>query len=210
MSHEWLEIIMPGCDDIEVAIATILKPYNLNESNPDGDYRFWDFYDIGGRFSGRKLRENLDQERLDKFGAAMDELHLTVHGVQWGKPKLEPASQQEQVDRLWQEFFPDCPVKACPYFQHAGPSLVGDVLFLSEVKDAHPFRLIIANSEGRVVYRLEKKIYNGTIFQETDWSGSLREGLGKFEEYASVFTPEYRAEVTPQDDWLVVTVDYHS
>jgi len=65
--HSLLEIIMPPTDDVEGAIATIMAPFNEQPDEDQEDvssYTFWDWYVIGGRFSGSKLQSRLDPEKI--------------------------------------------------------------------------------------------------------------------------------------------------
>src|SRR5690242_19801207 len=117
--HAHLEIVMPPTDDVEAAVSEIMKQFDESGEDEDGvrnSNTFWDWYVIGGRWAGEKIDCVLDEKQKEAFFAELTRRKVTVSGVQCGKQKLEPASQSEMVDALWNEMFPDAPVKVCPYF----------------------------------------------------------------------------------------------
>jgi hypothetical protein len=200
MSHYHLEIVMPPTDDVEGAVGRILEPFC--ESNEDATYPFWDWYVIGGRWSGHKAEAMLSKERKDAFSALLKEKKVTVSPLICGKLTLAPASQILMVDALWREHFPDSPHKQCPWFDHYDGD-DGNVMRLDQMHESvQAAHVIIADDEGGVTYRSESSIWNGSNFQDTDWSGKVIDAVNK--------AKERYPKLAPQPDWLVVTVDYHS
>ena len=208
--HFCLEIIMPPCpkEEIEDRISNILEPFN--ENNEDANQAFWDWWVISGRYSGTKITSILDEDKLDDFYRALQDNEVTVSSVVAGKERLAPESQIELVDNLWKEFFPNYPGEHCPLFAHAGSKLPGDIITFSEL---HPkqtaYRVIIAGENG-VAYMVEREFWNGVTHIETKWDGKVVSAVGAHLDKLKNYSDEYREKVTPKDDWLVVTVDYHS
>ena len=51
--HDLLEVVLPPVDDLDSALEDILAPYEEGrQSQPHG---FWDYWMIGGRYSGEKV-----------------------------------------------------------------------------------------------------------------------------------------------------------
>ena len=216
--HMRLEVIMPPTSDIKGALDKVLKPYDESTGCNDEDEdaycnpsAFWDWWQIGGRFSGEKIYKMVDRERLDAFYALMAERDVTVSGVVFGKQTLQPEDQVPMVDALWREHFPELPFDRCPLFDHAGESLPGDVMELAGCRGQSCGHLIVADEEGRATFMLRKEIWNGVTHQETAWDGTIAGALQQLEEGKfSHCRPEWADPRRPTDDWLVVTVDYHS
>lgn len=223
--HYMLEIIMPPTDKIEEAVTEIMAPFN--ESLPQEDYNrnshpFWDFWVIGGRFAGSKITNTLPQDKLEEFHQKLTEMKVTVSGLQVGKPTLSPASQIPMVDNLWKEFFPESKFKNCPLFAHANKQydsstrLVGDVMTLEEVPASYNcHHCIIAGPNYdetglQAQFMIETSMWNGVNHVDTKWDGTIGSALKLYAEKLKHRTNEWKAKTTPQKDWLVVTVDYHS
>ena len=54
-----------------------------------------------------------------------------------------------------------------------------------------------------------KSVWNGLNWQKTAFDGPVRDALDTYLAEVEEYVPASRAEITPADDWLVVTVDYH-
>ena len=114
------------------------------------------------------------------------------------------------MDALWREHFPGT-TEQCLLFDHAGDRLPGDIGTLGECpKELTACRVLIADAEGAALWMVEDSVWNGTNFQETDWSGKVWDALGQWRQRAEGYQEEYRAAKMPSDEWLAVTVDYHS
>lgn len=217
--HHHLEIIMPPADDVESAVKTIMHPFD--ENNEDRYHAFWDWWVIGGRYAGDKLKAALDENKLDEFYDKLKELKVTVSSVTAGKETLDPASQISNVDALWRDYFPDSGIEVCPLFSHSNDQysseslLPGDVCTLAKCpNELTASHLIIAapnySNELEAKYMIEQSMWNGVTHIDTGWGGNIKDGLQKHLAKLKNYTDEAAAKYTPKDDWLVVTVDYHS
>lgn len=228
--HYHLEIIIPPTTDIEAAVDSILNPYNENNSDDEegcSRHAFYDWYEIGGRYSGDKFIQSLSAAKLEQFYQWAKDEKITVSGVRAGKQEISPASQIAKVDLKWCELFPseNGDLYSCPLFKHAGRKLESDILPLSKSRHVEAFRVIIAapgfnynpttksgTRDGplKATLMLAKEIWNGTTHQETAWDGKISTALELHAKQTSGGKEEYLKAVTPTDDWLCVTVDYHS
>lgn len=231
--HYHCEIVMPPTDDIEGAVESILKPFNECDDGGGADrsHTFWDFYVIGGRWAGHKLIAKYDQAKIDEFYAWCREEKITVSGLQAGKRTLQPASQIEKVDAKWNEMFPpEGEPLPCPLFSHSndqyGKGLDGtlpdDVMRFSDVPAgltcshvifAKPsFESETGEHTGplEAAFMLTEDAWNGCNHMKVDWDRQLASAVEKYRKSLDGYKDEYRAKVEPKDDWLVVTVDYHS
>lgn len=214
--HYQLEIIMPPTDDIKGVIEEILAPFdeNCEESDDKNGHPFWDWWQLGGRWSGNKMLDKLGREQFDGFYAALEAAHITVTRMQWGKQTLEPASQIDAVNRLWHEYFPHATID-CPLFDNTKET-EGDVMTLRDTP-AHATccHVIIAGPGYRAgtveaCTMLKTEIWNGVVHQKTEWDGTIGAALAFHTKRLTNYAEEYREAHTPQPDWIVVTVDYHS
>ena len=225
--HYHGEIIMPPVaeEQVEDAVATIMKAFDeepeaedstyfcigddRDENYPYNPHAFWDWYVIGGRWSGEKLKRSLDSEQYKTFNDELDRREITVSSVTSGKQTIMPAEQKESVDALWREYFPGT-TEHCPLFDHAGDRLPGDIGTLGECpKELAACRVIIADAGGDALWMVEDSVWNGTNFQETDWSGKVWDAIDQWSKRVDGYQEEYRAAKMPSDEWLAVTVDYH-
>src|SRR3954465_14152631 len=110
--HAIAEIVIPPNTDIADAVAQMMNHFKERDDDDNIDENatadWWDFYVIGGRFSGNKLMASLDPDAIERFYAVMKERSVTVSGLQCGKQELSPASQIPMVDALWRDHFPGC------------------------------------------------------------------------------------------------------
>lgn len=219
--HFHLEIIMPPTDNIEKAVQQILSPFDENQE--DARHAFWDFYVIGGRFAGRKLDFMIDPEKKKAFFQELTDRKITVSGITCGKQELQPASQIPMVAALWNEYFPDAPVRVCPFFRHFNDQYKNsagfpDICTLEQMPAGlTASRVIIAGPHwddetgGFEAKRmLSDDIWNGVTHVDTAWDGKVQTVIDQHRDYLKHAKPEYAAKHVPQADWLVVTVDYHS
>ena len=218
--HMHLEVLMPPTDNVEEALAKIMAPFDESGTDEDGNpnrHSFWDWYQIGGRWGGAKIKAKLGKERLDAFNKALNERKVTVSGLQCGKQTLQPASQIEMVDALWRDMFPDSGLSVCPLFDHAPKVIDGDICKLSEVPEGLTAqRVIIAGpswDDDKIFsakYMISEDIWNGVMHVKTQWDCQFKTALDTHAENVKGHRDDYREKHTPKDDWLVVTVDYHS
>lgn len=231
--HYHCEIVMPppGVEEqiatnrldeyVTTAVTSILNPFDESRSDEEdaSGHPFWDWWVIGGRWSGGKIMERISAERMDVFYAWLREEGVTVSGVKAGKDELTPATQIPKVDTKWNEMFPEVP-GPCPLFKHAGDLLPGDI---STVKDTPASleceRVIVAGRSFvdndwtgpfEAKFMLCKRQWNGCNHMPIQWDGTLGSALDDYRKSLDSYTPEYAQKFTPTDDWLVVTVDYHT
>lgn len=82
--HEHCEIVLPLDVDMAASVAEIMGPFD--ENGEDQPHAFWDFYVIGGRWAGQKLKASLDPKKLEAFYALLAKHKITVSGLQPCKP----------------------------------------------------------------------------------------------------------------------------
>jgi hypothetical protein len=221
--HYVLEIIMPQTDNVEEAVAKVMEPYSENREDEDEDRSvmpFWDFWVIGGRWAGHKLTAALDQDKLKEFYEELTERKVTVSGLVCGKEEIAPASQIPMVDEVWASYFPEYKGRACPLFKHANDQYANDCLYgdVLRIKDVDPTvtcsRLIVANigydGELAAQFMLETSVWNGCNYQDTNWDGTLISALDTYNKKMQNYNEDYIKKNTIEDDWIMVTVDYHS
>ena len=66
------------------------------------------------------------------------------------------------------------------------------------------------NEKFKAADMLMTNIWNGVTHQETAWDGTFGQAKKMFKGHRHSYKDEYQKKITPQADWLVVTVDYHS
>ena len=232
--HYHCEIVLPpeAKEDLPKAIESVMKDFkegDVDEDNTPNAHGFWDWYVIGGRWAGHKQEALLGSDRIDKFMDLIIEKGFTVSCSRAGKQTLDPPSQIPAVDALWKEHFPDSPFDSCPLFSHSNDQyseyLPGDVMLLSEVpEDLTAERVILAapkkdwGSEGRPIIvgefeatnMIEKSFWNGVTFNDTFWDGRFESAITYFKSKFESYKQEYRDSVTPTENWIAVTIDYHT
>lgn len=227
--HSHLEIVMPPTNDIPKAVESILAQFD--EYDADNHNSFWDFWVIGGRWAGTKHMARYDEAKIQKFMDWCKAEKITVSGLVSGKEELSPASQIPKVDAKWQEMFPSSPPIPCPIFRHSNDqygrgdraTLPDDVAPLGDVARTFKMsRIIIAMPPWRsdpseepeppsAEFMLTDTEWNGCNHMPIAWDGTLGAALAMYQDKLKYSHNEaYKAHATPKDDWLVVTVDYHS
>jgi len=203
MSHHHCEVIIPpafgtSADAIDAALEQILGPFSEHKSERTGN-EFWDFWKIGGRWTGVKQQSSVPEKMLDEFMEELTRLGVTVSGIQFGKQALSPKSQEEAVDALWRNWFPGT-AERCPLFAHAdGFDDVIPVCNLPVGLTAE--RVIVAKPHWEDPARLEaghmrcQRYWNSVEWEQTVSDGKVVPLL---------------LDLKVPGDWLSVTVDYHS
>ena len=232
--HYHLEIIMPPTDNIDEAIESIMAPFgedcNAERDNIDCCRQsFWDWYQIGGRYAGEKYMAQFDKDKIEEFYEWLKDEKVTVSGLVWGKQELSPASQIDKVDMKWNEMFPEKTFQSCPIFFHSnrnsGP-LDMDICKVSEIpKEATAYRVIVAapgfmkigedtytySGPLEAFYMVEQSFYNGVSFHDSTWDKKILSAIEVSQKKISDRASEdYKNTHTIHDDWIAVTVDYHS
>lgn len=217
--HHHLEIIMPPTDDVKIAVEKVMHQFDENASEDDYDvspkHAFWDWYEIGGRWGGEKLLSSIGEDRVNEFRDALYERKITISNVRCGKPTLYPANQVTLVDLIWNEFFPDSPVKTCPLFDNYHGDECDVMTLLYTPRSMECERVIIAgpDCEGdglETKHMVSDSICNGVNHQKTTWDGTLGGALHEYLDNLKHYAKDYAALITPTDEWITVTVDYHS
>ncbi len=213
--HYHCEIIMPPIDPlfsiekVHEHVTQVMAPFD--ENLEDNQHSFWDWWVIGGRWSGEHQTSQYSKERLSDFYAELKKMGTTVSGLKFGKDELQPTSQTAAVDELWRKFFPEYEGEHCPLFKHAGDSLSGDVCRLGDVSDKlTAARVIISAVDGTANYMVSADIWNGVIFQDTTWDGNVWRAVEDFRKHSKRYRREWLDRNLPKENWLAVTVDYHS
>jgi hypothetical protein len=209
--------------DIAKVIEEALAEYDENYQGEDGQYSkhaFFDWYVIGGRWSGDKAMALLDQGRLNDFRAWLDARGVTVSGIQCGKQSLDPESQIYAIDTKWNEMFPSAdgaPVP-CPLFNHSQTddgSSPGDIMRLKDITAAHTAACVLIlgqnwnNTRFEIKYQLHRELWTGSNYQEAAWEGGVLDAVELYKRSIDSYREEYKEANTPTDDWWVVTMDYH-
>ncbi len=215
--HFHLEIIMPPTQDVASAVQKVMAKFSEPRDANDEDqnpHPFWDWYQLGGRYSGSKLEALVPEEKRKAFLVELRDLGITISRIVFGKEELEPASQSVAVDALWRERFPAAG-DTCPMFKHSGDHLPMDVCTLAELPPglrAHSVIVAAPDYQGQLAaaYMLHKSIWNGVTHQDTGFDGTVGAALSEHIKRLNHSSNEYKEKTMPRDDWLVVTVDYHS
>ncbi len=214
--HYHLEIIMPPVDDVEKAVEQIMAPFDENQPDDSehfGKNSFWDYYSIGGRFGGSHLQSRYSAEAIEGCEREMNEVGVKVKGIQFGRPELAGSESKRKAMEVWSRHFPSEP--ECWFFTNGQRDL--DVCKLSEVGEhLTAFHLIIASPDWADDSALSARemtsqsIWNGVSIVDTSFDGFVMKFLAGMEEKKSKATDEWKAKHLPTQDWLAVTVDYHS
>lgn len=219
--HAHLEIVMPPVEAVQAAVEDVLDPFCEHGEDPNPN-AFWDFYVIGGRWSGAKLQAKVGEERLQQFREFLSEQRVTVSGFQCGKQSLSPTNQIPQVDQWWREWFPDSGIDVCPLFAHSNDqyssddTLPLDIARLEDVPREMSCERVIFAAPSVIDGRMEAQdmfqdqVWNGVTHLDTVWDGTIRSALAWLEERLPRYREEFAESLRPKSDSLVVTVDYHS
>ncbi len=197
--HYSLEVIMPPVADVKAALDEILQPFDENDD--DNSHSFWDWWQIGGRYSGHKTEATVSPEKIKEFHAELNRRGVTVSGIQFGKQELSPASQVPMV---------------CPIFRHSGERSGADICTYKDIPPAlTAYKLIVAAKDYKdekleAVTMFTQALWNGVTHEDTKWDGTVASGIAMHLAKLESYKDEYAAKITPQPDWMVVTVDYHS
>lgn len=207
--HYHAEIIMPPTDDVEVAIEKYMRDFS--ENNEDSRNGFWDWYQIGGRYSGAKVEALCDSKKMEEFYEELKSAKVTVSGLVWGKQELSPADQQDFVDAMWLRYFPDSPIRHAPMFKHSGQEVAPmDICKVSEIPVGLTAYTVMICGKESAENLFHKAIWNGCTHQNSDWNGGVLDALTVHAKKLESYREEWREKNTVKPDWLCVTVDYHS
>ena len=204
--HFSVEVVIPPVDDIDDTINRLMSSCESDFDN--GERPWFDFWRKGGRFSGNKLLASLSRAKLREFEAELNALAVSVSCVQCGKPELNPETQIETVNKLWQEYFPGTS-RDCPYFHHFDSSGYGDVCLVKEVPERLTCsRLIVAKPDKNNLEYVQPVIM---LEEEEDslnpfsFDGNVKKALDLIRERDSARGHSLGLD----DNWVVVTLDCH-
>lgn len=208
--HYHLEIIMPPTDNVEAAVEKILAPFD--ENGEERRHTFWDWWQIGGRYSGEHAKARVGQEKIDAFWEWAKAQRITVSGVTMGKQTIQPASQIPMIDAKWREITGES--GPCWLFDHAENAMSEDICPVGAAEAVECHHVIIASPNYKDDLAAEtmlcKQIWNGCTIQETDWDGTVRSALSVHAERVKRYVEKFQIRHTVRPDWIAVTVDYHS
>ena len=226
--HYIAEIVIPPEWDVTAAVTQVMDSFRSEPDEEDGDLGeadWWDFWIIGGRFSGHKVQSSLDKSRLEEFNKELNRRNVTVSGFTSGKQELSPATQIPMVDALWREWFPGAGDK-CILFKHSNDQYRKDGYYAEDVCTIDKLpdrleceRLIVAgphwNDASKLMAKrhLAAKFWNGVEHQKTDFDGKVKPALMAM--LAELEKPPdqqcYSARgLSLSPAHKVVTVDYHN
>ena len=230
--HERLELILPSwVQDFDKAIKEVMDPFQERHEDEEGGtgfsdrHSFWDWWVVGGRWAGIKPLEGLDKKKVDEFWDWLGDAKITISGLQWGKPTLDPPEQKSVVEAEWHKRFPGWRLQHCPIFDYSNPnrdSLPDDIMRLKDVhEDLLCSRVILAGPEhvfekgwpvgGKLgaQYMVSDTLYNGVNWEPGLWNKTLKHALALAKLYAKNINPEFAETFLPIPESWVVTVDYH-
>jgi hypothetical protein len=200
----FLSFLIVKADSREEAVR---KARNFLEQYQD---QVWDWYVIGGRWSGFFTQRRLDQATYEKFLEEFRENGLGM--ISKDNPECK---QRKRSHELFMKYFPnfegDIPVYRDPYLDDGYSDDVVPLGCCEEIiqKYIDPFHL----RYGELVERAKKEIESdGTISRSTAWE------LGRYaydDNYSTdhtVFNVEDYSVSIPDnpEGYYVVTVDLHS
>ena len=195
--HYCMELIIKPTDNIEDAVREALNEYQEDpwddwaENNNDNNKpKIYDYYSIGGRFDCSKLLDSIGEENISLFTKRLQEENITVSGAVFGKYTLQPASQIDKVNKIWNELFPNSPIKECPLFSN----IDNKYGLIQRVKDIY---------EGTTAYYF--------LFCYDGFERLISEDNKEFDRTfgSAMDIIEKENGLKPKDDYLVITVDLH-
>jgi len=83
---------------------------------------------------------------------------------------------------------------------------------LSNIVNAARFIVALSDEAGNysAEFMLEESLWNGVNFVDSAWQGSIKEALTMYDKRTAHYHASYNKAYKPQDNWVSVTVDYHS
>lgn len=212
--HYHLEIIMPPTENVKETIEEILAPFDENSEDQEvrSSHAFWDWWVIGGRYSGQHIVGRYDSDKMDSFYADLKKHKVTVSGFVFGKEELSPASQIPLVDDLWQTHFDDN--GPCPLFKHYNDQYADNYGDICQVQNMPEYlscgRIIITGADFKPEFMIQTEFWNGVTWMDTNWDGSVKSAVEMYSKKQETMNKEWAKKNSIQPNWLLVTVDYHS
>jgi len=205
--HKSLVVLMPKVENVEETLKQVLNPFD--ESNEEGRHPFFDWYVIGGRFSGELLTSGLD---LKPFYEELQDNKIKVNGFVSGKEEIIPE-HIKLCDEIWQKHFPDHKCKKCPLFKHGSVdqykhnNKYPDVFDFKDIDEGLTSYMVLFADKGyngliEAKFMLSIDHWNGCNIEKTDWNGNIKEAVERFKK-DSGYTENYF------DNCIGVVVDVH-
>lgn len=225
--HFHCEVILPVVEQstIKATIDNVLEPFREDSTDEDRvSVPFFDWAVVGGRYASEKLLQRLGENKVSAFRQWCRDESITISGIQFGKPSLDPSEQRARVDAKWNEMFPaeDGRLVACPLFEHSNPDNAAtrdDICALGQAKHVSCYRVIILGPKYvacvedmslDVRFMLAEEVWNGRNYMPVKWDGTISDALRQYDHDISQRPPEIQRLLRPTDEWLTVTVDYHT
>lgn len=213
--HYHLELIIPPTGYVDDTVKDAMSAFAEEIYDPDyGEWRdnpqgFYDWYVIGGRWTGAKAEALISEDEIDLFTDHLMNIGITVSGLQAGKPTLQPVDQAETVDALWCQWFPQWPGTQCPLFDHYNEG--SDIWPLDAVPPGLTAAKVLIYNGDYPVFMLDTEIWNGVTHQPTAWDGNVLDAAQQWREALSTrsYNEDFKRKSTPGSDWLAVTIDFH-
>ena len=216
--HFHNEIVIPPTKhlSVEPVVKEVMARFDeTSEDVPEWEQKhtFWDYFLIGGRFSGSKLTSGIPKEDMDEFIKLLQHHNITVSNFQAGKQNIEPRYQVPMVNALWQEKFPG-KGSVCPIFK-SDEKYNSDICTVENIKDGLKcYRVIIGTFNAKknkyeASWMIEENMFNGLCLIKSDWDTTVKHALKKYHDYLHQYDRVPQPHMLVQDDWLVVTVDNH-
>jgi len=171
--------------DVVKAVSKVMKPFRERIDEETDEYvGFWDWWVIGGRWSGIHTETKLDPVKLNEFYRVCNEKGLFLYGRE-NQIDVQEARRTEEFLKLFPDF--EGPVPTCrdPYKLDGYPD---DIMPVEEVTSRLSCHTLIL--PGKVL-RLGTR--DEDWFREADFDGYVKKAL------------EARGITTG----YLVTVDYH-
>lgn len=189
--HYHAEVYLEKNEKVEEQIAALMAPYDENEVI--GQDTFWDWYQIGGRWTGAHTdydpyTDPANSEKCDICGGTGFRNDQLGRDQRAEDPTYtcNGCGEYDRESQTWKHgpFGPGISLVWSTNFK----PYAGDILPIADVKDDLSCATLIV---GRSVFHVEK--WNGDTFEKTDFDGNVKARL---------------AELGISTGYLV-TVDYH-
>ena len=89
----------------------------------------------------------------------------------------------------------------------------GNVMPVMECRDVNGIaRAVFVGTDGNVSFMCQDSVWNGVNTEMTQWNRSIGQAIDLQRDYIHMYrhVPDHLAKYQVADDWIAVTVDYHS
>ena len=216
-SHTELITPLPNQEYSEILhIAEICLGAYSYENN--SIHAFYDWYQVGGRFKYRKLVQNQSEEEIKEFTSAAKDIDNNFSDI----TNIINERDKKQINKLkqiWKKTFPDkdencpfinklsrkhdeteCYVDHFPYLTALGETPknldLGTILFTT------PDRCISFIFPDQLKLIFDKPI--------DSVPHTIKHALLYYEKVIDRLWPGQKERLTPNDEWIALTIDYHN